>query len=223
MANLTSEANGDVIKVAPLSTTVPLETFTVFPKLPFELRNEIWLLPVAGTTPRIVEVVLSSGNPKPICHTSSPAVLSTCHESRLAALQVFEEVCYEGQQTGRMINTERDTLYLNTDIESGKRLSIKQEELIHKCRHLAMNRICFYGAILANNGYSRFHELNNIEELVVIIDKDAIGGQPTKRSSVHFAAPEARDDRKYVRTGDHLAYALWKLPHIQCGMFDGRG
>ncbi|KAE9379194.1 hypothetical protein N431DRAFT_540835 [Stipitochalara longipes BDJ] len=177
----------------PSSASVPLGSFT------------IWDHAAEEATPRIVEVIISSDHSKPRCHTSSPAVLSICRDSRKAALKVFEK---------------QDILYFNTDIESGKRLltSAKQLDLIAKCRCLALNRICFYGAVLALDGYRRFREFRNIEELIVVIDKDAIGGQPPERTSAHFAIAEAGCDKKYEKMGDHLAYALWKLPHIQRGI-----
>jgi len=89
---------------------------------------------------------------------------------------------------------------------------------MQNCRLLAMNRICFYGAVLAVNGYRRVRKFKNIEELTVVINKDPIGGRPPERTSVRFAATDARRDKTYERTGDHLAYALWKLPHVQRGV-----
>jgi hypothetical protein len=220
MANLAPEPTAETVMATQSTASRPLKTFTVFPNLPYELRSEIWRQGAEGATPRIVEFIIPSNNSKLKCRTSSPAVLSICHDSRKAALKVFEELCYEGEWTGAMINWKRDTLYLNTDIEAAKRLltSPKQFDLMQNCRLLAMNRICFYGAVLAVNGYRRVRKFKNIEELTVVINKDPIGGRPPERTSVRFAATDARRDKTYERTGDHLAYALWKLPHVQRGV-----
>jgi hypothetical protein len=120
-----------------------------------------------------------------------------------------------------MINWERDTLFFNTDIKSGKRLlsNAKHPDWFLKCRRLALNRVAFYGAALAGHHSSLFRELKNIEQLIVVIDGDVIGGQPPERKSVKFALAEAGDEvRKYERTGDHLAYALFQHPHIPRGL-----
>jgi tRNA pseudouridine-54 N-methylase len=110
-----------------------------------------------------------------------------------------------------MINWERDTLFFNTDIKSGKRLlsNAKHPDWFLKCRRLALNRVAFYGAALAGHHSSLFRELKNIEQLIVVIE----------RKSVKFALAEAGDEvRKYERTGDHLAYALFQHPHIPRGL-----
>jgi hypothetical protein len=224
MGNLASDNVDEAMMatVVSVSTTmIPPSSFAVFPDLPFELRREIWLQAAEGTDPRVVEVVISSDSFKPKSQTSSPAVLSACHESREAALKVFEEVYYGGQSTGAMINWERDTLFFNTDIESGKRLlsNAKHPDWFLECRHLALNRVAFYGAALARHHSPLFRELKNIEELIVVIDGDVIGGQPPERKSVKFALAEAGAEvRKYERTGDHLAYALFQCPHIPRGL-----
>ncbi|KAH8793877.1 hypothetical protein BGZ57DRAFT_387308 [Hyaloscypha finlandica] len=204
----------------PATAMTPLQSFTLFPNLPFELRSEIWGYAAHGTDPRVVEVIISSMSFKPKSHTSSPAVLSACRESRESGLKVFDAVCYGVEFTGALINWERDTLYFNTDIESGKRLltNAKQPDWFEKCRSLALNRVCFYGAVLTGGHYTRFKQLKNVEKLIVVMGADVIGGQPPERTSVHFAIAEAGCDKKYERTGDHLAYALWQLPHIPRGV-----
>jgi hypothetical protein len=204
----------------PATAVTPLQSFTLFPNLPFELRSEIWGYAAHGTDPRIIEVIISSMSFKPKSHTSSPAVLSTCHESRESGLKVFDAVRYGVEFTGALINWDRDTLYFNTDIESGKQLltNAKQPVWFEKCRCLALNRVCFYGAVLAGGHSTWFKQLKNIEELIVVMGADVIGGQPPERTSVHFAIAEAGCDKKYGRTGDHLAYALWQLPHIPRGV-----
>jgi hypothetical protein len=205
---------------SPVAAMTPLQSFTLFPNLPFELRSEIWGYAAHGTDPRVVEVIISSMSFKPKSHTSSPAVLSACRESRESGLKVFDAVRYGAEFTGALINWERDTLYFNTDIESGKRLltNAKQPDWFEKCRGLALNRVCFYGAVLAGGHYTWFKQLKNVEELIVVMGADVIGGQPPERTSVHFAIAEAGCDKKYERTGDHLAYALWQLPHIPRGV-----
>jgi hypothetical protein len=202
------------------TTIIPLASFTVFPDLPFELRRKIWDHAAEGHAPRVVEVVIIADNCKVKSRTSSPAVLSTCIESREAALKVFDEVYYGGLFTGAMINWERDILYFNTDIECGKKLltHAKHPDWFRKCRRLALHRVTFYGACLAEVQSEMFKELRNIEELIAVLDIDHVGGHPLERTSIQFALAEAGEERKYERLGDHMAYVLYQNPQIPRGV-----
>jgi hypothetical protein len=204
------------------TTTIPLTSFTVFPDLPIELRRKIWDHAAEGHAPRVVEIVIISNNCEATSRTSSPAVLSTCIESREAALKAFDEVYYGGLFTGAMINWERDILYFNTDIECGKKLltHAKHPDWFCKCRRLALHRVTFYGACLAGHQSEMFKELKNIKELIAVLDSDHVGGHPPERtSSIRFAFAEAGEERrKYERLGDHMAYVLYQNPQIPCGV-----
>jgi len=220
-----SDTNGEPMLVTASTsptTTIPLARFTVFPNLPFELRRKIWDQAAEGHAPRVVEIVIISDNCKAKSCTSSPAVLSTCIESREAALKVFDEVFYGGLFTGAMINWERDILYFNTDIECGKKLltHAKHPDWFRKCRRLALHRVTFYGACLAGHQSEMFKELENIEELIAVLDLDHVGGHPLERtSSIQFALAEAGEERrKYERLGDHMAYVLFQNPQIPRGV-----
>jgi hypothetical protein len=220
-----SSTNGEPMLAASSTssmTITPLTSFAVFPDFPFELRRKIWDHAAEGHPPRIVEIIIKSDTYKAKCRTSSPAVLSTCIESREAALKVFDEVYYGGLFTGAMINWERDILYFNTDIECGKKLltHAKHPDWFRECRRLALHRVTFYGACLAGHQSEMFKELKNIEELIAVLDLDHIGGHPPERtSSVKFALAEAGEERrKYERLGDHMAYVLFQNPHIPNGI-----
>lgn len=63
-----------------------LEEFTVFQKLPIELRTRIWDHALPG--PRVVEVCWGRHGLYSDC--APPAMLHVCHESRLRALKIFK-------------------------------------------------------------------------------------------------------------------------------------
>jgi hypothetical protein len=98
--------------------TQRLNAFTLFAKLPFELREEIWKM--ASNNPNIVEgrydyrtgVWRSANNP--------PSVLYTCHESRKVGLKAyklafhtFHTTPYNKRVPHLWFNDNHDMLYIN--------------------------------------------------------------------------------------------------------------
>jgi hypothetical protein len=98
--------------------TQRLTTFTLFPKLPFELREEIWK--ITSNKPHTIEgrynyrtgVWSSANNP--------PSVLYTCHESRVVALKAYKlafhtfcTVPYKNRIPRIWFNDKQDMLYIN--------------------------------------------------------------------------------------------------------------
>jgi hypothetical protein len=81
----------------------PSKMFTVFPKLPFELREQIWK---SAIVPRLVHWRPGGGKP--------PAILHVCSESRAATNKAYErvELKYLRHRTyGLFINYNLDVLY----------------------------------------------------------------------------------------------------------------
>ncbi|KAF4633297.1 hypothetical protein G7Y89_g4816 [Cudoniella acicularis] len=116
---LTALDDSDMVAPRVLAVTTPDEgrlsaipEFTLFPKLPTELCNVIWTFAMPG--PRLVEVEIKTLNtkyylnedPRPgaaqsfkkkgtfcgfkVADQSPPALLHTCHQSRLVALRYFQ-------------------------------------------------------------------------------------------------------------------------------------
>jgi hypothetical protein len=95
--------------------------FTLFAKLPLELRRKIWCF--AASTERIIDI--SWGHRKGYYYSSipPPSVLHASRESRIEALRCYEllemENCWESNgDLGVMFRTyisyQRDTLYLSS-------------------------------------------------------------------------------------------------------------
>jgi hypothetical protein len=70
------------------SPSQSVTTFTVFPKLPVELRFKIWKLALPGT--RVVAINFDYESETITSSARIPAALHTCRESRLEALKVYK-------------------------------------------------------------------------------------------------------------------------------------
>lgn len=93
-----------------------MATFHPFPRLPFELRAQIW---EATVEPRTVEVRIRYKNsiPRLVSLTPVPAPLQTCREARNLKLyrQAFSELPqYSSRHEGAV---ERRYVWLNLDID----------------------------------------------------------------------------------------------------------
>ncbi|KAI2638765.1 hypothetical protein GGS26DRAFT_602408 [Hypomontagnella submonticulosa] len=95
-----------------------MSTFHPFPRLPTELRAQIWALTVK---PRIVEVRVVPGNPSEVrglvSSTPMPAILQTCQEARSLGLyiQMFSEVT--ATKVNAAASAESRYVWLNLDID----------------------------------------------------------------------------------------------------------
>ena len=99
----------------------PTRSFTLFPRLPTELRLKIWHLAMPG--PRTITLQykfrrrarLESALPYTASWTSkdlNPAALQVCHESRYEALEIYEQAFGTHACSGRKVyfDFEQDTL-----------------------------------------------------------------------------------------------------------------
>ncbi|KAK4233498.1 hypothetical protein C8A03DRAFT_47975 [Achaetomium macrosporum] len=90
-----------------------MATFHPFPRLPFELRAQIWEMSVE---PRTVEVRIVYGNrhlqegPRLLTFTPVPAILQTCREARSLGL-------YQRAFTELPINLARRYVWVNFEID----------------------------------------------------------------------------------------------------------
>ena len=103
------------------------DTFKLFPKLPIELRLKIWK--TAAEEPRVVNVELKNGHEEfsdwefgsggskddknhLVCSTFTPALLHTCHESRVEGLKQYDLLGGRNESDDAIfLNFERDTIY----------------------------------------------------------------------------------------------------------------
>jgi len=126
-------------------------TFHLFPRLPYEIRIQIWHLSVILSSPRVIELRQSpkSGRGRRFSptarvgtHLKPPAALSVCHESR------------EAVESRYILHTEHVNLFLNPEVDVlyiGEHTSVK----------------CLRDLIF----YSPREELGRVKRLVVQRDK----------------------------------------------------
>jgi hypothetical protein len=86
-----------------IATLTALTTFEAFPKLPFELRAEIWRLAIHDIPSQVVKTQPESPNP--------PATSRTCRESRLETLKAYTLV--KGSRGNFFFDSAKDTLFIN--------------------------------------------------------------------------------------------------------------
>ena len=67
--------------------TKALQSFTIFEKLPLELRIKIWKFTLPG--PRVVSLRFNRGAKQYTSSTTPPILLRTCPESRAVALETY--------------------------------------------------------------------------------------------------------------------------------------
>lgn len=95
-----------------------MATFHPFPRLPFELRAQIW---EATVEPRTVEVFIRYKDeiPRLVSTTPVPAPLQTCREARNLKLyrQEFSELLLQDQPEYKGA-VERRYVWLNLDIDT---------------------------------------------------------------------------------------------------------
>ncbi|TGO11856.1 hypothetical protein BTUL_0100g00360 [Botrytis tulipae] len=115
--------------------------FTLFPKLPIEIRDEIWRLTVE---PRIVEVRPKLDIQDGFYSTAPlPAVLTVCRDSKRAVLPLYPQY-FDGATfvSGIPFNAKIDTLYLDWKLHEHLTIflsSISVEEA-EKIQFLAMDQ-----------------------------------------------------------------------------------
>jgi hypothetical protein len=93
--------------------------FTLFPKLPLELRRRVWNF--AASMERIIEIRWNHCKDWYYCSTPPPSVLHASRESRIEALMCYELLEIENRwnymgllaMLRTYINYQRDTIYLS--------------------------------------------------------------------------------------------------------------
>ncbi|KAH7346513.1 hypothetical protein BKA65DRAFT_595005 [Rhexocercosporidium sp. MPI-PUGE-AT-0058] len=124
-----------------VSKPIILKKFTLFPKLPVEIKDMIWGYAMINLPPRIVEVEYSTTKDKIIGATLAPPLLHVCSGSRKAALSVYEPLSF-GYFSGAHINWSRDTILLNlrnTTFFSTQLRKVNCTDLYQKCTRLIIN------------------------------------------------------------------------------------
>ena len=106
MANAALAHAGDGSE--PINTSTNLNSFTPFPKLPIELRLNIFGHAMPGA--RRVHITLNASN-EPRSATTIPALLHVCKESRQEALKVYEPLL-DPTQPIIFFSFELDVLHL---------------------------------------------------------------------------------------------------------------
>ena len=91
----------------------PINSFSVFPRLPIELRLKIWAH--ASPLPRIIELSWPpeerSKARSPISKTAPPSVLHACRESRYEFIEDYEVLEFRDSPQTILVDYSRDTVF----------------------------------------------------------------------------------------------------------------
>lgn len=121
-------------------------TFTVFPNLPYELQNVVWV--IAACESRVVEIhgytkhFRQSGRKKTELHflsrTLVPAILHTCSRARQAGLGLYESLRFRNNATGSYVNWAVDYIKFSLSLYPSPhtRDDLQLPEIREKCRWL---------------------------------------------------------------------------------------
>lgn len=136
--------------------------FTLFPKLPIEVRDEIWRMTLE---PRLVEVRPKSGKCEGFNSPKSdkyegfyaaaplPIVLTVCQDSRRAVLPLYPK-CFGGLVIPPQIriNFELDTLFLDWKLQErlAQFLLLISVQEAEKIRYLAIDQYIRWGRFSSN-------------------------------------------------------------------------
>lgn len=125
----------------------------------------------------LISYIGRSSSDHVISHTSSPALLSICQDSRRAVLKRYEPLIVDDVHTGAVINWAQDTLFLNAVTLSLNLMAKLDNSIVYeKCRILMMGREFFYTFAFAGTNLwrreqsifsSKFH---TVEQLLVVLE-----------------------------------------------------
>jgi len=128
----------------------PLQTFTLFPLLPPELRLKIWQkLAAQPHTLELGRTSTDANGPQGqwFSRSQPPAIFSVCSESRAAALHLFSALTFSDGQTGLpcrkplYINFETGTLCIGSDFHPklAEDLLFRNAQLKESLKYLAIS------------------------------------------------------------------------------------
>jgi Fe-S-cluster formation regulator IscX/YfhJ len=140
-----------------------LQTFSLFPRLPFEIRWAIWYL---AMTPRVVNITPLLNPHEHPRQQENPSLLRVCHESRTVALERYE---LSADIDKTYINFTIDTIYMNFDIDNfaGSSLAPSKNDASFKLFAIDIEWIQFVGP---KRFMEKLNRCQGLRELTILVN-----------------------------------------------------
>lgn len=168
--NLPTHLNGSTSPAVPVTTD---RTFTLFPKLPIELRLIVWEMALPG--PRILKSSLTRTTSGDTCwdlrpSEKSPALLFTCQESRAVAEKSYKPVSLRWPKiTVQHVNPSTDIIFVVGELnfyDPWPRIAQQIPDLTR----IAISEVTF--DIFIDQTAPRLAGFTSLEELILILNED---------------------------------------------------
>jgi hypothetical protein len=175
---------------APVTALVSLQRFTLFARLPPEVRFAIWRF---GLSPRIVEIIRSTTCSGSYSQAALPAALHACRESRQVVEPLYPRCFGSSLQPERVrFNFDLDTLYFNVSEEEeglAHFLGILKEREIARLKYVPVDDE-YLGRIadiyFTRRGLKRaLRAMTSLREMVVVCDITAVSTSYLAVSYLH--------------------------------------
>ncbi|KAI9048227.1 hypothetical protein LZ554_008022 [Drepanopeziza brunnea f. sp. 'monogermtubi'] len=197
----------------------PGTTFTLFPKLPVELRLKIYSEHLTTSTSRIVKICWNARKRAFVSRRPPPPLLHTCSESRHQALKMYQLHFASSPEFARVyFSFERDTLALCWDSlgsspgRVGRKMS---DEEMGKVRRLLVRE----DSLLAHaaDGGRELERFTELRTLGVLCDPKnvAFGGEYGTRSMHQIAQELDGDEGDSGADGEEAAVRRLRAPRTE--------
>lgn len=156
-----------------------------------------------------------------VSSTSSPAVLSTCRDSREAALKKYKVLALGGIFSGANIDWSRDILFVNMTCPTPQILEkLSDIKFLEKCRRIAFGREFFYEfAFEYSTGQKQSKYLplfSQLQEMLIILELDEQRGMMRNGPIIKYGkqmegfifATASQEVPKFEITKTHLHHAV---------------
>jgi hypothetical protein len=155
----------------------PSPTFTIFEKLPSELRIKIWKCILPG--PRVVSVRFNRGAKQYTSSTAPPILLRTCPESRAVTLETYTNLILSPQyESSVFVDFARDTVFFDSlDCSPKGDLSYDLATSPHKDRILSCAIDVQLWEVLRVFRYESLSELQwmrNLKTIALLMPKEGL-------------------------------------------------
>ncbi|KAH6705254.1 hypothetical protein BKA61DRAFT_680008 [Leptodontidium sp. MPI-SDFR-AT-0119] len=140
-----------------------LQTFSLFPRLPFEIRLDIWHLAII---PRVVNITPLLNPHEYPRQQENPLLLQVCHKSRTAALKRY---VLSADIDKTYINFTINTIYVNFDIDNfaGSSLSPSENDASFELFAIDIEWIQFVGP---KRFMEKFNRCQGFRELTILVN-----------------------------------------------------
>ncbi|KAH8795455.1 hypothetical protein BGZ57DRAFT_947028 [Hyaloscypha finlandica] len=171
--------------------TPVLQEFTLFPRLPAELRLRIWAASKPG--PRVVEIEFDNRlSFETLSPTSPPSLLAVCRDSRNETLKFYRKLL-KPSNNGRWFQTiyfdpHTDILYLPEGVSRiGNFHSVLQDidpGILVRIQHLALDLSSWEENVSEDEDFRILREFENLQRATIVL----ASGQD-QRGEISFESP----------------------------------